>query len=220
MLRVDWVIQDTDMEDLMYCTACNCEYNGWTGKCPSCKQPLQQGKPQEHLRNGEQINYSTLVEIIKEHGDSLNIPVTASEVTRSKTTRFPWMGLGYAWTQKMHGSTNGITVDVSTTEVGKDRKWAFPYRGHGYAWQQKSQGWVGGNEITLQAAQVNQKRSWSFPYSGYGYAWTEEMTGNCGEEIRVSLKATEVKKHRRWRFPYFGYGYAWVDEGMLTMRLI
>ena len=204
----------------MFCTACNCEYDGWSGNCPSCKLPLQEGGLPKPSRNGEQIDYDSLVEIIKEKGGSLDIKLSACGVAKSKSTRFPWMGLGYAWTQKMSGLHNGFTVELNTTEVGKDRKWAFPYRGHGYAWRQMSQGWVGGNEITLQAAQVNRKRTWSFPYSGYGYAWTEEMNGNCGEDIRVSLKATEVKRHRRWKFPYFGYGYAWVDQGTLTLTLI
>ena len=204
----------------MYCTACNCEYNGWSGRCPSCKQPLQEGTLPEPPRNVAQIDYDSLVEMIKKNGGTLEIPLSASKIARSKTTRFPWMGLGYAWTQKMNSAHSDIAVDLNTTEVGKDRKWAFPYRGLGYAWQQQTEGWIGGNQLSLLATQVNRKRSWSFPYSGYGYAWTEAMSGKCGQDIRVDFKATQVSQQHRHRFPYFGYGYAWVDEGLLTLTLI
>jgi len=204
----------------MFCTVCNCEYNGWSGKCPSCKQPLQEGNPPEPPRNVAQTDYDLLVEMIKENGETLEIPLSASQVARSKTTRFPWMGFGYAWTQKMNGAHSGIDVELNTTEVGKDRKWAFPYRGFGFAWQQRIEGLIGGNQLSLQATQMNRKRSWSFPYSGYGYAWTEAMSGKCGQDIRVDYKATQVSQQHRHRFPYFGFGYAWVDKGLLTLTLI
>jgi len=203
----------------MYCATCECEFDGWTGKCPNCKNPLQEGKPPT-LRSGEQqIDYETLVNIVKERGGTLKIELKTCEVGKNKTTRFPWLGYGFAWTKRMLGSTDGISVDLSTTKVGKDRKWKFPYQGLGYAWRQEMQGSIGGSEINLTANKVTRKKTWRFPYSGYGYAWTEEMNGECGQDLNIELKTTEVKKMRRWIFPYFGFGYAWVKEGQLSLSL-
>lgn len=203
----------------MYCTSCKCEFEGWTGRCPNCKNQLQEGKPPNLSLGGQQINYESLVNMVKEHGGSLSIQLKTREVGKRKATRFPWLGYGFAWTKSMFGSVDGISVDLSTTQVGKDRKWRFPYQGFGFAWRQEMQGYIGGNELTLTANNVIRKRSWSFPYSGYGYSWTEEMSGKCGPNLIVELKTPEVTKTRHWIFPYFGFGYAWVNEGELTLTL-
>ena len=135
----------------MYCATCECEFDGWIGKCPNCKHPLQEGKPPT-LRLGEQqIDYETLVDIVKERGGTLKIELKTSEVGKNKATRFPWLGYGFAWTKRMLGSTDGISVELSTTKVGKDRKWKFPYQGLGYAWRQEMQGSIGGTIINLTA---------------------------------------------------------------------
>lgn len=204
----------------MYCTACSCEYNGWPGLCPRCKQPLRDGKPFEQKQYNGQLDYDSLVDLIKKSGAVLEISLSASEVSRKKSTRFPWLGFGYGWTQKMVGENDGMTVEFSTSEVGKDRKWSFPYGGQGYAWEQEMQGWIAGNGCTVRATKVIRKKSWGFPYAGYGFAWTEEMIGDCGEQIQVKFTASQVTRKRRRGFPYFGYGYAWVDEGTLAMKLI
>ena len=204
----------------MYCNTCNCEYNGWSGKCPSCKQPLQEEKPLKEIQDTAHMDYNSLVELIEKDGAAVEIDLKASQVSRSKSTRFPWMGFGYAWTQTMQGKTDGIPVELVTTEVEKERKWSFPYRGHGYAWHEEMQGRIAGNHCSLKATEVKRSRSWSFPFSGYGFAWTAEMCGNCGERIQVELKASKISRKRRYGFPYFGYGYAWVDEGTLTLRLV
>jgi hypothetical protein len=203
----------------MYCPTCECEFEGWIGKCPNCKNQLQEGKP-PNLKSGEQqIDYESLVDTVNKTGGSLKIKLKASEVGKTRSTRFPWLGFGYAWTKRMQGAKDGITVDLSTSKVGKDRKWRFPYQGFGYAWRQEMQGSIGGNELTLTANEVSRKKAWSFPYSGYGYAWTEEMSGDCGAKISVQLKTTEFSRIRRWMFPYFGFGYAWVKEGELSLTL-
>lgn len=203
----------------MYCPTCKCEFEGWTGRCPNCKNPLQEGKP-PNLRSSEpQIDYKFLVGIVEERGGTLKFELKASEVGKTRATRFPWLGYGYAWTKRMQGAKEGVEIDLSTTKVGKDKKWAIPYQGHGYAWQQEMQGSIGGNEVTLTAKRVTKKKTWSFPYSGYGYAWTEEMSGECGQDLIVEFKTNEVMKNRRWLFPYFGFGYAWVDEGELSLSL-
>ncbi len=204
----------------MYCSTCECEFDGWTGKCPNCKNPLQDGKPTSPRSSDESIAYEALVAIVKEHGGTLDIELSAIEVEKSKSTRFPYLGYGYAWTKRMQGSLEGINVDLNTTEVGKDRKWQFPYQGLGYAWRQELQGRIGGNEAALSATKVTRKKRWRFPYSGYGYAWTEEMAGECGEKLSIELKTTDVSKIHRWMFPYFGFGYAWVNEGILSLTLI
>ena len=204
----------------MYCATCECEYEGWTGKCPNCKNQLQERIPPNLSLGGGQLEYESLVNMVKDHGGRLSIQLKTSEVGKNKTTRFPWLGYGFAWTKRMIGSANGINVDLSTTKVGKDKKWRFPYQGHGFAWRQEMQGAIGGNEIALSANKVARKKSWGFPYSGYGYSWTEEMSGNIGQELYIELKTPQVRKIRRWLFPYFGFGYAWVTEGELSISLI
>lgn len=203
----------------MYCSTCECEYDGWTGNCPNCKNALEDGGPPPSRIHDETIAYETLVQIIKDHGGRLDIDLTTIEVSKTKSIRFPYLGYGFAWTKRMEGSREGIVVDLITSEVGKDRKWAFPYQGHGFAWRQELQGKIAGNMATLTAKKVTRKKSWSFPFKGYGYAWTEEMTGDCGQDIKIKLTTTQVGKNRRWQFPYFGYGYAWVNEGILSMSL-
>jgi len=204
----------------MYCSTCNCEYEGWSGKCPSCKQQLVDGRPVEQVPSNGQIDYSSLVEMIEKNGASIDIDLGASQVIRKKSFRFPWLGFGYAWTQRFNGKADGIHVDLNASEVGKDRNWAFPYRGHGYAWGQEMQGLIAGNQCSLKASEVKRSSTWSFPYSGYGFAWTEEMLGSCGDQIQLIMTASKVSKKRIYGFPYFGHGYAWVDEGILTWRLI
>ena len=204
----------------MYCPTCECEFEGWTGRCPNCKNPLQEERPPD-LRSGEQqIDYESLVDTVNKQGGSLIIKLKACEVSKTKATRFPWLGYGYAWTKRMQGSKDGIMVDLSTSKVGKDRKWRFPYQGFGYAWRQEMQGSISGIKVTLTAKKVTRKKSWSFPYSGYGYSWTEEMSGECGQNLSVELKTSEVTKVRRWLFPYFGFGYAWVKVGELSLTLV
>jgi len=203
----------------MYCSTCECEFDGWTGKCPNCKNPLQEGKPPVPRFGDESVTYESLVDIIREYGGTLDIELTAIEIGKSRATRFPYSGYGYAWTKRMQGAREGIAVDLTTTEVGKDKKWAFPYQGHGYAWREELQGSIGGHEAALSAKKVIRRKKWSFPYKGYGYAWTDEMVGDCGQDIKIELKTTQVGKNRRWMFPYFGFGYAWVNEGILTLSL-
>ena len=204
----------------MYCRNCNCEFRGWTGKCPNCKQPLIEGATTEYIGTNGRIEYDALVEMIEMNGGSLIFVLEASQVSKKKSTRFPWLGFGYAWTQTMHGEGDDIHMDFITTEVGKDRKWSFPYRGHGYAWQQEMQGSIAGNQCTVSATDVSRTRSWTFPYSGYGYAWAQKMQGECGEDILISMSASKVSKQRKWRFPYFGFGYAWVDAYQVSLTLV
>ncbi len=203
----------------MYCTACECVYDGWSGKCPVCKQPLQEGQPPELKLPAKVIEYTQLLDLVKSNGGSLQIQLSAREVMRKSSTRFPYTGFGYAWTQILAGTVDGISIELTASQVEKDRQRSFFYRGHGFAWQQEMQGVLGGNPVTLRASQVKRDRSWSFPYTGYGYAWTEEMVGECGDQIQALLTAKDViRKHKR-RFPYFGYGYAWVEEYQLSLEL-
>lgn len=204
----------------MYCTTCNCEFEGWFGNCPQCKNPLQELKPFQVETPGERLDYDSLVEMLEGTGAGLEISLTACQVVRKKAKRFPWRAYGYAWTQKMKGTNDRISVEMQTTEVVKKRETTFLYRGHGYAWEQEVHGQISGNPFNLQATEVRRKRTFSFPYTGYGYAWTEEMRGKCGDRIQVVVRATKVNKKRRSVFPYFGYGFAWVEESLLTLNLL
>ncbi len=204
----------------MYCLTCDCEYEGWTGNCPNCKNPLDEGVPPLTPNRDQYTSYESLIDLVQKKGGSLTIDVKATEISKSRSTRFPWLGYGYAWLKRMRGVLNGITVDLSTSKVGRDRKWAFPYQGHGYAWHQEMQGLLAGQEISLTAKKVKKVRKWSFPYFGYGYAWTEIMSGVCGEKLNLELVTTNVGKSRRTMFPYFGFGYAWVNNATLTVTLV
>lgn len=204
----------------MYCSSCACEFEGWSGRCPNCKSDLVEGGSPKAESNGEDVSYQGLVDAIQERGGSLEIDLTAVEVCKSKTTRFPWMGYGYAWVKRMWGERQGITADFVAIDIGKERRFSFPYRGHGYAWRKEMDGKLAGHNARLIATKVTKQRRWSFPYFGYGYAWTELMTGNCGEEIELELITMGVGKNRRIRFPYFGFGYAWVKEAKLRATLV
>jgi hypothetical protein len=204
----------------MYCTNCDCEFDGWLGKCPNCKNQLQEEKPINRLNEIELIDYDSIVKSIRDNGGSLEITVNASEVGKTKSLRFPYAGFGYAWTKRMQGTRDGLGVDLSTTKVGKDRKRGFPYLGYGYAWQQEMEGFIGGHDFCLVAKKITKKKNWGFPYRGFGYAWTEEMAGELGDQIKISIKSSQVNKKRGWQFPYFGFGFAWVKEAELSLSLI
>lgn len=208
------------MEKLMYCTNCDCEYDGWSAKCPSCKQQLLDEKPETFTPVNGHLDYDELVAWIVKQGNVTEFELAANQVIRKKSTRFPYMGFGYAWTQAMRGDKDNTHVELVTSEVGKDRETTFPYKGHGYGWQQEMQGSIAGNQLTLKATSVNRKKTWRFPYFGYGYAWTEQLQGTCGDRIKVTLKASKVTRRSNWRFPYFGYGYAWVDKYQIKLEVM
>jgi hypothetical protein len=204
----------------MYCSTCECEFEGWIGKCPNCKNPLLEEVPPFLKSNDETASYESLVEILRENGGAFDIDLVTIEVAKSKSTLFPWLGYGYAWAKRMRGARKGITADFTVSEIAKVRRYAFPYQGHGYAWRKELQGSIAGNEAILKAKKVTRKRSWGFPYFGYGYAWTEQMAGKCGEDVVIELNTTEVGKNRSWLFPYFGFGYAWVKQGILSLTWV
>jgi hypothetical protein len=203
----------------MYCANCDCEFDGWSGKCPICRNPLQVGIPPTHNYGQQQVEYNQLVDLINDSGGTLMIKLKASQVGKNRSKSFPYMGYGFAWTKRMQYTDELIAVDLNTTKIGESKKREFPYKGLGYAWRQEMQGSIGGNTVTLTAKKVSRKKSWRFPYFGFGYAWTEEMTGSCGDKIRLQLTTTEVIKKRRCQFPYFGFGYAWAKVGMLHLTL-
>lgn len=203
----------------MYCSTCECEFEGWTSWCPNCKNQLDEGGYPEAESNREDVPYQVLVDTIREEGGSIEIELATVAVSKSKATRFPWLGYGYAWAKRMQGNNHGITADFVTSDIGKDRKYSFPYRGHGYAWRKEMGGNLAGHDAALTVKKMTRKKRWSFPYFGYGYAWTELMTGSCGEEINLELITTDVGKNRRIMFPYFGYGYAWVKNAKLRVTL-
>lgn len=204
----------------MYCSTCECEFEGWTGRCPNCKSHLVEEGPPNLESDGENVSYQQLVGAIQDQGGSIEFDLATVEVSKSKATRFPWLGYGYAWAKRMRGVSQGITADFVAIDIGKDRKFAFPYRGLGYAWRKEMEGKLAGHYATLNAKKVTKKRRWGFPYFGYGYAWTETMTGSCGDEIDLELITINVGKNHRIMFPYFGYGYAWVKNAKLKATLV
>jgi hypothetical protein len=203
----------------MYCSECECEFEGWKGRCPQCKNPLIDVKPAAEISTAEVVAYPDLLKLILEEGGELEVILSAVKVSKSRARRFPWLGYGFAWTSKMKADKDGLSIEFNTTKIEKKQNWRFPYQGLGYAWREEMQGQIGGNKTALTAEHVTRERRWRFPYSGYGYAWTDVMNGKCGPDINVEFKSTHVERISRSMFPYFGFGYAWVREGVLTLSL-
>jgi len=204
----------------MFCSECKCEFVGWSDRCPCCSLPLIEKIEPDSRVIGKSVPYETLVDLVVKQGGRMDIEMWTTEVNRQKKLAFPYLGYGYAWVKRMHGSVNGIPIDIQTTEVGMDKTWRFPYQGYGFAWEKKMQGEFGGNQITLTAVKVAREKKWGFPYLGYGYAWTEEFFGECGANLKAVLLPTEISREKGWIFPYFAFGYAWAGKGTLRLSII
>lgn len=202
----------------MYCERCQCQYEGWTKKCPVCHTQLsdQLGPVPQEV---EPIAYDDLLSRVRANGGRLTLHWETTLVRRKKGRTFPYSGHGYAWAASVAGSHDGLAMQFETTHTGKDRACGFPYRGYGFAWAAEMAGHISGNELTLSATEVVRERKWRFPYDGFGYAWTESMSGTCGDRLTVELLTTEVGRSRATGFPYRGYGFAWAAEGTLTLDL-
>ena len=206
----------------MYCRECECEYVGWTSKCPVCRARLVADLPPDPVSEAHSSPtsvHSALAALIKEHGGQISIDMSTTDVGKKRTYGFPYSGYGRAWASRMEGSLENLEVVLTTTEVGRDTKGGFPYLGYGLAWAQVMSGHIGVDAVTLAATKVVREKRWSFPYNGFGYAWTQELVGDCGSELKLEFLTSEVQKDRKSRFPYRGYGYAWAQKGVLTVAL-
>jgi len=203
----------------MFCSSCNCEFEGWSGRCPNCKEPLVEGVVQPAEGDAHSVSYQSLVDKVKANGGQLQIPLTTTAVSMERKWSFPYFGLGSAWAKRMQGSSKEVSIDLQAVDVGKDKKYGFPYQGFRFAWVKEMGGTIGGNATALTASKVRRERKWGFPYFGFGYAWTEEMQGTCGDQIEIDLVTTEIGKRIVRRFPYLGFGLSWIKEGMLTLKV-
>ncbi len=203
----------------MFCSSCNCEFEGWSGRCPNCKEPLVEAAVQSAEGDAHSISYQALVDMVKANGGQLQIPLTTTAVGMEKKSSFPYFGYGSAWAKRMQGSSMDVPVDLQAVDVGRDRKAGFPWRGFSFAWVKEMGGTIGGNETALTARKVRRERKWNFPYFGYGYAWAEEMQGTCGDMIEIDLVTTETSKKYASRLPWHGFGFSWIKEGMLTLKV-
>ena len=205
---------------VMYCSKCECEFVGWTGKCPADGTLLVEPSPVSNGAAHPPVPYETLVDRIRENNGSIEIELHATEVGRERKMSFPFRGYGFAWTKKMTGQINGIAVDLHIDDIGKNTDRGFPYQGYGFAWEQKMRGWVDGHDIALTATKVAHEKKHLFPYRGLGYSWAEELTGVCGNSIRGEMRTTEIGRDKTWTFfCYFGFGYAWIKQATLTLSL-
>jgi hypothetical protein len=204
----------------MYCPKCDCDFDGWKGKCPTDGTLLLETSPIPDKQTHAPVPYETIVDLIRENNGSYEIELRTTEVGRERKMSFPYRGHGFAWAKKMIGETNGITVDLHIDEIGKNKDWGFPYQGYGFAWEKEMRGWVGGHEIKLSATKVDSEKKFLFPYRGHGYSWAEELTGDCGKLIRAEMKTTEIGRDKTWFFFYFGFGYAWIKRATLNLSLI
>lgn len=201
----------------MYCPTCQCEFVGWSSKCPQCQSHMVQEVPSISRPPDRPISYEALVELVRNEKGRLRLELATTEVGRRRGRSFPYFGYGYAWAKGVQGHHDDLLIDLDTTEVGRQRTWRFPYNGRGLAWVREMEGNVAGNGLSLAATRVVREETWSFPYFGYGYAWTEEMVGSCGEQLRARVRITEVGRDREQCFPWRGYGFAWERRGILVL---
>lgn len=202
----------------MYCPNCQCEFDGWKFRCPQCRSALLEEPPPIVANTHQHLTYPELIEYVRSNGGEVRINLFASAVKRERKWRLPYLGYGYAWTEKLRGELDEIAVELETREEGRSREWSFPYFGYGYAWIKYMQGIVSGNQLSLTVRKVRKERKQRFPYRGYGFAWTDELEGSCGNQLNAYLQITEVSRKMGWIFPYFGYGFAWEKLG--TLRLV
>jgi hypothetical protein len=207
-------------EENVYCEVCECEFVGWTGRCPACGASLTERVLASPPGNaGAPLSYEALVQQVGQNGGQLRIDLSTTDIGIKTTWSFPYSGHGFAWARRMQGHSDGLAVDLLTAEVGTERKHGFPYSGYRFAWARTMEGQVGGNALTLIATQVVMEKKHSFPYYGYGFAWTQEMAGECGPQLEATFLTTDVGRRKQRRFPYRGYGFAWAKEGVLTLTL-
>lgn len=57
----------------MYCPNCQCEFDGWVGKCPDCRTPLLDESPHIQEVSSNPISYEALVDLVRENGGQLNL---------------------------------------------------------------------------------------------------------------------------------------------------
>jgi hypothetical protein len=200
----------------MYCSVCQCEFEGWT-RCPQCGRPLVQAPTMGLLEPGKGFDYQALVDLVAQHADQMQIDVTATSIGSERKTGFPFFGYQFAWAERMRGSRDEISVELRATDLGRQMAQRFPYNGYGFAWVKQMEGQVAGNPIVLQATRVHREKKWTFPYFGFGYAWTQELAGFCGSQLSARLTITDVVRKRASRFPYRGFGAAWEAKGVLTL---
>ncbi len=203
----------------MYCPNCECDFAGWTGKCPVDGTWLVERPPTTESAVRAVVPYETIVDLLSKSGGVREIELQTTEVGRERKMSFPWRGYGFAWARKMRGDIDGLAINLQIDEVGIKKDWGFPYQGYGFAWERQMRGWIGGHEITLSATKVAQEKKLLFPYRGQGYSWTEEFTGDCGKLIRADMRTIEVGRDKKWFFFYFGFGYAWINRATLNLSL-
>lgn len=202
----------------MFCPTCNCEFEGWTGKCPICRTLLVRQEKSIFSTQGTAISYNELIEIVKENDGKLDIELLTTDVGIEKKWTFPYFGYGFAWEARMHGSCNDIVIDLTASDIGKAKKTSLPWHGSGYAWVKTMHGSIGGNDVILNVKKVGMNKSWIFFFC-FGYAWTQEMSGTCGDRLIFDIVTTEVEKKKEWGFPWRGYGLAWAKKGKMTITL-
>lgn len=205
----------------MYCTNCQCEFDGWYHRCPQCRNPLgitpELSLPTE--MSSRVLSYDELVERVRSKNHLIEIDVLTSEVVVQRRWRFPYLGYGYAWAKRFQGGFEDIHAALTTVEEGRHKEWRFPYFGFGYAWPMRLSGHISGNPILLTVNKVRKERKMRFPYLGYGFSWAESFSGECGPQLSAHLRVTDAHKKMEWRFPFFGFGFAWENKAVFSLSL-
>jgi hypothetical protein len=203
----------------MYCSNCDCTFDGWSYTCPVCHAQLLPASSHDTALERVALEYEELVQRVRQAGGEIRFDVHTHAVKRRSTIRFPYFGFGEAFEAELHGEEGDVWANFRCIEVGRSRALGFAWRGFGFAWASTLEGLVCGNPALLQVERVGRVRGWSFPFFGYGYAWGEGFSGGCGELITLNLQLLEKHHLSRRKFLYRGFGYAWGKSYMATLSL-
>jgi len=123
----------------MYCPKCECDFVGWTGKCPIDGTLLVELSPIPDKPTHAPVPYETIVDLIRENSGSYEIELRTTEVGRDRKMSFPYRGYGFAWAEELAGDCGkSIRADMKTVDVGRDKNWFLFYFGLGYAWVRRA----------------------------------------------------------------------------------
>lgn len=168
----------------------------------------------EASKGFEEISYTRLVDMIKENGGRLEIPVYATRVAIEKHGILD-QKYAFGWTDRMRGKVKGLQLTLVTTETEKE-KFGILDLSHGYATERTMHAELSGNEFTLSSTQKEAEHHGILDLK-YSMAFSREMTGKLGEDIKATLiskgkETTGGILDQKW-------GYSWIDSGTLTLTL-
>ena len=96
----------------MFCTSCKCEFEGWSGRCPNCREPLVEDAVLFAEGDAHPVSYKALVDILKASDGQLQVPLTTTAVGMERKWSFPYFGFGAAWAKRMQSASKEVSIDL------------------------------------------------------------------------------------------------------------